>query len=117
MFRRDSFVEEVELGDIHHASHTSGVREGGYAFGVVCVGSIILFSVYPMVWLPLFAKILTTIVLGVAAGSFFVVWIGGRAKRELQIKAVEQRKLREAETQRQIDEMRAKNSRIPKVER
>ncbi|WP_428516365.1 hypothetical protein [Roseovarius sp.] len=107
--------DDAMLRDIHHPGHTGGVREGVWTFAVLCLAGLILFTAVEVTWLPLYWKIFVTLFVAAVSGIAIGVWIRGlqtSAKRKAQDAY---RAMREAETQKGIDQMLRAQSKIPKV--
>ena len=104
---RTNFTEiHTTLSNIHDSRHTSGAREGIFAFLIVCVAAIFLFSFYPMVWLHLFLKVFFTLIVAVSCAAFFVWWIGGAKKRHVARLEADVRDSIASERKRQLEETR-----------
>ncbi|WP_416882296.1 hypothetical protein [Marivita sp.] len=103
---RTNFTEiHTTLSNIHDSRHTSGAREGIFAFLIVCIAATILFSFHPMVWLPLFLKVFFTLIVAVSCAAFFVWWIGGAKTRHVARLAADVRKSIASERRRQLEEL------------
>ena len=105
--------------------HTSGVREGIQVAAVVWIAGFILFSLVEMTWLPRFAKIVLVLSIGAVAGVMLAQWLrrmnanAASWRNGVAFANVDKtdprngggeavRAAREAETQKQLAEQKAK---------
>ncbi|QFT81022.1 hypothetical protein FIU89_10410 [Roseovarius sp. THAF27] len=107
--------DDAMLRDIHHPGHTDGGREGFATFAALCLAGTVTFSAVEIAWLPLYWKIFVTLFVAAVGGIVVGAWIRGlqtSAKRKAQNAY---RAMREAETQKGIDQMLRAQSKIPRV--
>ncbi|WP_095589594.1 hypothetical protein [Actibacterium ureilyticum] len=115
MFGSDE--KDHTLRSLPHPGYWDGGREGFYAFATVCLISLLIFGTSDVSWMPTYWKIASTFLIA-APVSY---WIGSSTRRKRVGKraehAIAYRDAQNAETEKKIAEMQAKNSRIPKVKR